>query len=135
MENWAARHFMKLSNGKFQVLLLETNNPMHQYRLGIDQLESNFIEKDLRVLVDKLDISQQHALAVKATNHIMGCISKSIDSRLRKLSVCKATVGILCLVWGSPVQEKQRTKSIKMTGRCIDCKARDRYTSHYRMSQ
>ena len=37
---------MKFSKGKCRVLHLGRNNPMHQYRLGADLLESSSVEKD-----------------------------------------------------------------------------------------
>ena len=43
--------------GKCPVLHLGRNNPMHQYRLGVNWLESRFAEEHLEVLVDKLDVS------------------------------------------------------------------------------
>jgi len=57
---------------------------MHQYRLGVDLLETSSVERDLSVLVDgRLTMSQQCALTAKQANGILGCIKKSVASRSR----------------------------------------------------
>ncbi|KAK4818264.1 hypothetical protein QYF61_009969, partial [Mycteria americana] len=78
---------------------------MHQYRLGTHHLQSSLAEKILGVLVDnKLNISQQHALAAKEANSLLGCIRKSGGDYSPLLSTGKTTPGALCPVLGSLVQ-------------------------------
>jgi len=62
------------------------NNPMHQYRLGADLLESSSVGRDLGVLVDsKLTMSQQCALVAKKANRILRFIKKSVASRSKEV--------------------------------------------------
>ncbi|GAB0179869.1 mitochondrial enolase superfamily member 1 [Grus japonensis] len=84
LESWAERNHVKFNKGKCRVLHLGRNNPKHQYRLAVDLLGSSSVEKDLGVLVDsKLPMSQQYALVAKKANGILGCIKKTMGSRLR----------------------------------------------------
>jgi len=104
---------MRFNKGKRRVLHLGRNNPMHQYRLGADLLESSSVERDLGVLVDKLTTSQQCALVTKNPTDILGCIKKSVTSRSREvlLPLCpsEAPSGAPCPVLGSSVQERHGT--------------------------
>uniref|UniRef100_A0A674IUX3 Myosin IE n=1 Tax=Terrapene triunguis TaxID=2587831 RepID=A0A674IUX3_9SAUR len=71
-----------------QVLHLGRKNPMHRYRLGTEWLSSSSAEKDLGITVDeKLDMSQRCALVPKKANGTLGCISRSIASRLREVII------------------------------------------------
>ncbi|KAJ7424168.1 hypothetical protein BTVI_07456 [Pitangus sulphuratus] len=62
------------------------NNPMHQYRLGTDLLESRSLKRDLGILMDnKLSMSQQCVLVAKKSKSIQGGIRKSITSKSREV--------------------------------------------------
>ncbi|PKU29422.1 hypothetical protein llap_20274 [Limosa lapponica baueri] len=71
------------------------NNPLHQYRLGADLLESSSEEKDLGVLADKrTPMSQECALVAKKAHGILGGIRKSVTSRWREviLPLCSSAL-------------------------------------------
>jgi len=88
LEKWARVNLLR-------VLHMGRGKPQYQYRLGDEGIESSPEEKNLGVLVDeKLNMTQQCALAAQKANHVLGCITSSMASRLREgiLPLCSALV-------------------------------------------
>lgn len=60
LKKWVDRNIRQFNKEKYEILYLGTNSPRHQSMLGITLQESNFWEKDLRILTEtKLATSRQ----------------------------------------------------------------------------
>ncbi|GAB0183866.1 cAMP-dependent protein kinase inhibitor alpha [Grus japonensis] len=86
LEKWAYVNCMKFNKAKCKVLHVGQGNPKHNYRMGREWIESSPEEKDMVVVVDeKLNMTWQCVLAALKTNHILGCIKRSVTGRSREV--------------------------------------------------
>ena len=82
LKRWAWVNLMRFNTAKYKDLHLGRRNPVHLYRLEEAVLESSSAEKDLGILIDdKLNMSQQCALAAWKANGILGSIRRGVASR------------------------------------------------------
>ena len=79
-------NLMRFSKSKCRVLDLGCSNPCCQHKLGDVRIVRSSAEKHLGVLVEgQLERSQQCALVAQKANCNLGCIKRSVASRLREV--------------------------------------------------
>ena len=94
LEQWAQVNLMMFNKSMCKVLHL-SGNPCYLYKLEDARIEHSPAKKDLGVLVvGKLNMRQQSALTAQKANCILGCIKRSMPSKVREviLHFCSALV-------------------------------------------
>lgn len=112
LESWVRRNLIKFNKGKCRALHMGKNNPMCQYKLEANLLETSSGLKGLEALVDnRLTISQQCAIVARQANSILVCI-KNVTSRSREVLLYSALVRsrLECCVRSQALQFKKNKK-------------------------
>lgn len=92
---------MKFNKAKCKVLYVGSGNLKNEFMLGDEGIERGALEKDLGRLVDKkLNMAQKSLFTAQKANRILGCIKRSITSRLREVSLplCSCEIPLGCCI-------------------------------------
>lgn len=73
-------NLMKFDKAKCKFLHLGEDNLESQCRLGNEWIENHPVEKDFGILVDR---TQKRTLAAQEVSYSLGCITRSVSSRLK----------------------------------------------------
>ena len=77
---------MRFNKAKCKVLHLGQGDQYYQYKLEDEKIEHRPVEKGMGILVDgKMDMSQHCALAAQKADYILGCIKRSMASRVKEV--------------------------------------------------
>ncbi|KAJ7413333.1 hypothetical protein WISP_91369 [Willisornis vidua] len=80
LESCARANLMMLNKAKCKILHVSQDNPKQKYRLGREWVESSPAKNLGMLAVEKLDMTQQPALAAQKANQILGCLKRSMAS-------------------------------------------------------